>query len=72
MYYAGSIRKGREKSKQDGCPRYDLLSDFHYKELESLSAGTQYIEKDFVKVITENGGNIKKYDSFEQFELARL
>lgn len=66
------LQRELDEAQEAGCPRYDLLSDFYYGELESLSARTQYIEKDFVKVITENGGNIKKYDSFEQFELAKL
>lgn len=37
-----------------------------------LSETTQKIESGFVKLITENGGYIKKYDSFEQFESAKL
>lgn len=55
-----------------GCPKYDLLGDFNYRELCKLSEKTKEIEKNFVKLITGNGGNIKKYDSFEQFEAAEI
>lgn len=51
---------------------YELLNDFHYKELDKLSETTRRVERDFVQLITDNGGHIKKYDSFEQFESAKL
>jgi len=53
-----------------GCPKYDLLSGFNYTELGKLSAEAKKIENDFIQLIAQNGGHIKKYDSFEQFEIA--
>ena len=61
-----------DEAKQAGCPDYDLLGGFNYRELWKLSGTAQRIEDDFVRLITENGGHIKKYGSFEQFEAARL
>ncbi len=55
-----------------GCPKYDMLGGFKYTELYRLSETVQEIEKDFVRFITQNGGHIKRYDSFEQFEAAAL
>lgn len=48
-----------------GCPVY-------YKDLCGLSETVRRTEEDFVQFITQNGGHIKKYDSFEQFEAAKL
>lgn len=58
--------------RQAGCPVYDLLSGFYYKDLCGLSETVRRTEEDFVQFITQNGGHIKKYDSFEQFEAAKL
>ncbi len=58
-----------DDAKEAGCPVYELLSDFNYEELGKLSEVTRNIESDLVQLITEHGGHIKKYDSFEQFEL---
>lgn len=58
--------------KEAGCPGYDLLGGFHYKELSQFSETARRIENDFVQLIIDNGGHIKRYDSFEQFEAARL
>ena len=57
-----------DEAQEAGCPVYELLSNFNYKELSELFETTRGIESDFVKFITEHGGYIKQYDSFEQFE----
>ena len=51
---------------------HDLLSGFYYKDLCGLSETVRRTEEDFVQFITQNGGHIKKYDSVEQFEAAKL
>lgn len=67
---AACLQRDLDEAREAGCPKYDLLSDFNYTELGKLAVKTKEIESDFVQLITENGGNIKKYDSFEQFEMA--
>lgn len=69
---AACLQQELDGVKDAGCPSYELLKDFNYKELGKLSEAAQKIEEDFVRLITENGGRIKTYDSFEQFELSRL
>lgn len=66
------LQRDLDDAREAGCPAYDLLGDFNYADLRELSVKTRKIERDFVKLITENGGYIRKYDSFEQFELAKL
>ena len=66
------LQRDLDDAKEVGCPTYDLLSDFHYEKLGELSIKAHEIENDFVKVILENGGHIRNYDSFERFELAGL
>ncbi len=57
-----------DEAREAGCPEYDILGCFDYKQLCQLHEVTQKTENDFVQMIVENGGHIKKYDSFEQFE----
>lgn len=57
---------------EGGCPAYDLLSGFDCRKLCRLSEKTRSIEKEFVHLITENGGQIKRFDSFEAFAAAKL
>lgn len=66
------LQRDLDDAKEAGCPVYDLLSNFNYKELDKLSETTRKAESDFVKLITDHGGYIKQYDSYEQFELAKL
>lgn len=66
------LQRELDDAKEAGCPAYELLNDFHYKELAKLSETVRSVERDFVQLITDHGGCIKKYDSFEQFEAARL
>lgn len=52
---------------------YNLeISYFDYRELSKLAERTRMIETDFVELITNNGGNIKSYDNYEQFVQADL
>lgn len=66
------LQRDLDDAEEAGCPGYDLLSGFNHTQLHQLSAKAREIERDFVRLITENGGNIKKYDSFEAFERAKL
>lgn len=66
------LQRELDDAKEAGSPVYDLLGDFNYKELSSLAETTHKIENDLVQLITDNNGFIKKYDSFEQFESAKL
>lgn len=66
------LQRELDDAKEAGCPFYELLSNFNYKELCKLSETTRSVERDFVQLITDHGGYIKRYDSFEQFESAKL
>lgn len=66
------LQRELDDAKGAGCPIYDLLGNFNYKELSGLAETTHKIENDLVQLITDNGGYIKRYDSFEQFESAKL
>ena len=66
------LQRELDDAKEAGCPVYELLSNFNYKELYKLSETTRRIENDLVQLITDHGGYIKQYDSFEQFESAKL
>lgn len=66
------LQRDLDDAKEAGCPAFELLSSFHYKELYKLSETTRRAERDLIQLITEHGGYIKKYDSFEQFEAAKL
>jgi len=66
------LQRELDDAKEAGSPSYDLLSYFDYRELSKLAERTRIIEVDFVKLITNSGGNIKAYDNFEQFIQADL
>lgn len=66
------LQRELDDAREAGCPVYELLDDFDYKELSKLSETTRRVESDFVRLIAEHGGYIKRYDSFEQFESAKL
>lgn len=66
------LQRELDDAKEAGSPPYDLLSYFDYRELDILAERAHAIEKDFVELITNNGGNIKSYDTFEQFAQACL
>ncbi len=66
------LQRELDDAGEAGCPVYDLLGNFNYKELSRLAETTRRIENDLIQLITDNGGLIRKYDSFEQFESAKL
>ena len=66
------LQRELDDAKEAGSPFYDLLSCFDYRDLGKLAEKARMIETDFVELITNNGGNIKSYDNFEQFVLAEL
>lgn len=66
------LQRELDDAKEAGCPGYELLSDFNYRELYKLSQTVQKTESDFVQLIREHGGHIRQYDSFEQFQSAKL
>lgn len=66
------LQRELDDAKEAGSPSYDLLSYFDYRQLSKLAEKTLMIETDFVEFIADNGGNIKSYDSYEQFIQAKL
>lgn len=66
------LQRELDDAREAGCSEYDLLSDFNYTELNQLYSITKKVERDFVQFIKENGGIMKEYESFEQFEMAKL
>lgn len=66
------LQRELDDAKAAGCPSYDLLSCFDYRNLHKLAEITHTIENDFVKLIKNNGGKIKSFDNFEQFIQANL
>lgn len=62
------LQRDLDDAKEVGCPVYELLSNFNYKELSKFSETARRIEMDLVQLIKDNGGHIREYDSFEQFE----
>ena len=69
---AACLQRELDDAKEAGCPSYDLLSYFDYRDLSKLAERTQMIETDFVELIRNSGGNIKSYDTYEQFVQANL
>jgi len=55
-----------------GANPYDILSSYDYEDLQGLCLATHQVEDNLVKFIVDGGGMIKKYASFEEFEMARL
>jgi len=66
------LQRELDDAKEAGSPSYDLLSYFDYRYPEKLAERAHMIEKDFIEMISNDGGNIKSYDSFEQFVQAGL
>lgn len=59
-----------DAAKEYGCSDYNLLGDFDCTKLSDFARTTKKIENDFVKLITANGGKIKRYENFEEFVLS--
>lgn len=51
----------------DEVGEYDLLGAFDHRELGRLAEAARRIEAEFVGLIEENGGRIRRYGSFEEF-----
>lgn len=66
------LQRELDDAKEAGSPPYDLLSYFDYRKLDKFAERTRMIEIDFVKLITNCGGNIKSYDNWEAFVQAGL
>lgn len=66
------LQRELDDAKEAGCPGYELLNDFNYRELHKLYQTVQKAESDFVQLIRDHGGHIRQYDSFEQFQSAKL
>ena len=66
------LQRELDDAKEAGSPPYDLLSYFDYRKLDKFAERTRMIEIDFVKLITNCGGNIKSYDNWEAFVQACL
>ena len=50
----------------DEVGEYDLLAAFDQRELGRLAEAARRIETEFVGLIEENGGRIRRYGSFEE------
>ena len=66
------LQRELDDAKEAGCPSYDLLSYYDYRQLSKFAEKTRMIETDFIELITNNGGIIKSYENYEQFIQARL
>ena len=51
----------------DEVGEYDLLEAFDHRALGRLAEAARKIEAEFVGLIEENGGRIRRYGSFEEF-----
>ena len=52
------------------CPPFDVLTCFDDQNLVPFAENTRSVEKALVRTITENGGTLKQYNSFEEFKTA--
>lgn len=66
------LQRDLDSNMEDGCPKYDVLSSFNFKKLDEFAETVHKTENDFVSFIEQNGGHIKRYGSFEDFEAAKL
>ncbi len=66
------LQRDLDDAREKGCPAYELLSGFHHKGLEQLFKKTEEVERDLVGLIRRHGGRIRQYDTFEQFEAAKM
>ena len=55
----------------DEVGEYDLLEAFDHRALGRLAEAARRIEAEFVGLIKENGGSIRRYGSFEEFAAHR-
>lgn len=66
------LQRELDDAREMGSPSYDLLGYFDDKDLSKLEEKTRAIERDFVELIINSGGNIKSYDNWEAFVQANL
>lgn len=59
-------------AKSLGCPEYDLLRCWDHQNLPSFSENLLHIELDLVQWIENNGGILKRFATFAEFEAANL
>ena len=69
---AVNLQRELDDAIESGCPSYDLLGSFDYKDLLKLEEQTRKTEEDFVVFIKNNGGIIRSYDDFDTFAKAGL
>ncbi len=55
-----------------GCPSFDLLTAFDAPGLDRLYRVTEQVQRELVEWISDQGGALRQYDSFEAFEKAGL
>lgn len=66
------LQSDLDEAFEFGCPVYDLLSHYNYNNLGMFAKVTKNVENDFTKFILNGGGNIKKYNDFEEFKKHNL
>ncbi len=53
--------------KENGLNKIDLMSSYNAKCMRQFKERAMEIQKEFIKIIEENGVNIEKYDTVEEF-----
>ena len=62
----------QEASQENGLPDYDILSSYTYDNLPRLAERTKQVEEQFVRMIEEGGGRIRRFADFEELERAEV
>lgn len=63
------LQRDLDDAAELGWPACELLASFSHRNLRRFSEAARKTEEELVRLITENGGHIRRYDSFEQFAL---
>ena len=66
------LQRELDDAREAGCPPFDLLNCFDYRHLEKLGERARIIERDLVEAITQGGGHIRSFDTWEAFLQANL
>jgi hypothetical protein len=53
--------------RENGLNRLDLMSAYNVNHLEKFKERAIMLQKEFVKIIEENGVNIEEYATVEEF-----
>lgn len=56
-----------EASMENGLDKFNLMDAYNAKHLEKFKERAVELQKKFVRIIEENGVNIEKYDTVEEF-----